>query len=79
MGRLFMLNKPEWGFIIIGCIASIISGAVQPAFSIVFSKVIAVFGECDEQKQKEQVIIYCILFVVFGVITLFSNFFQVKP
>ena len=36
------LNKPEWHFIIIGCIASVISGAVQPAFSIIFSKATAV-------------------------------------
>jgi hypothetical protein len=75
--RVFLLNKPEWGFIIIGCISSIVSGAVQPAFSIIFSKVISVFGECDPDKQREKVILYCLLFVAFGVVTLLSNFFQV--
>jgi hypothetical protein len=42
MLRVLALNKPEWWIIIIGCISSILSGAVQPSFSIVFSKVIAV-------------------------------------
>jgi hypothetical protein len=40
--KLLALNKPEWYFIVIGSFASIISGAVQPAFAIVFSKVITV-------------------------------------
>ena len=42
MLKVLALNKPEWYFIVIGCIASLISGAVQPAFSIVFSKAIYV-------------------------------------
>lgn len=77
MIRAFQLNRPEWGFIAIGCISSFVSGAVQPAFSIVFSKVIAVFQLCDREEQKTKVIMYCLLFIGFGVITFFSNIFQV--
>ena len=40
--KVLALNKPEWYYIIIGCIASVFSGAVQPAFSIIFSKATAV-------------------------------------
>lgn len=40
--KILEFNKPEWYYILIGCIASIISGAVNPAFAIVFSQVIAV-------------------------------------
>lgn len=74
---MFMMNKPEWSFIALGCLASLVSGGVQPAFAIVFSKVIAVFSKCDREEQKRDIILYCILFVVFGVVTLISNFFQV--
>jgi ATP-binding cassette subfamily B (MDR/TAP) protein 1 len=42
MLRVFALNAPEWLFIIFGCIASVVSGAVQPAFSIILSKAVAV-------------------------------------
>ena len=40
--KLLSFNKKEWYLILIGCLASIISGAVQPAFAIVFSQVITV-------------------------------------
>lgn len=75
--RMFMMNRPEWGFIVLGCLASIVSGGVQPAFAIVFSKVIAVFSICDRDEQRKTIQLYCILFVVLGVLTLLSNFFQV--
>ena len=33
--RLFLINKPEWIYILIGCIASLIAGGIMPAFIIV--------------------------------------------
>lgn len=42
MGRVFGLNKPEWHYIFIGCFFAIVSGAVQPAFSIILSKAVGV-------------------------------------
>nr|QUF59435.1 ATP-binding cassette transporter Abcb1-2 [Brachionus angularis] len=74
--RIFLLNKPEWLYIFIGCIASLVSGGVQPAFSIVFSKVIAVFQICDRKEQERDVILYCLIFIGFGIVTFFSNLFQ---
>lgn len=78
MFKVLKLNAPEWYFILIGCLASIISGAVQPAFSIVFSKAIAIFSECDVKKQEQSIILYSILFIVFGVATFISNLLQVN-
>nr|QUF59434.1 ATP-binding cassette transporter Abcb1-1 [Brachionus angularis] len=74
--KVLALNKPEWYFIIIGCVASIITGAIQPAFSIVFSKAIGIFSECDINKQRDSINLYCILFAVFGVVTFISNLLQ---
>lgn len=39
---MFKLNKPEWLFVVFGCLASLCSGGLQPVFSIVLSKLIAV-------------------------------------
>lgn len=75
---MFKMNKPEWGFILLGCLSSIVSGGVQPAFAVVFSKVIAVFSLCDRDEQEKRITLYVILFVVFGIVTLISNFFQVR-
>lgn len=35
--RVLGLNKPEWFYILIGCLAGVVSGAANPAFSIIFS------------------------------------------
>lgn len=78
MFKVLKMNGPEWYFILIGCLASLISGAIQPAFSIVFSKAIAVFSECDEKKQEQSIILYSVLFIVFGVVTFISNLLQVR-
>ena len=40
--KVIALNKPEYHYIILGCIFALISGAVNPALSIVFSKSIGV-------------------------------------
>ena len=71
------LNKPEWWIILIGCICSIISGAIQPAFAIVFSRVINVFQECDITQQKQDIQLYCAIFVGLGVVTFISNILYV--
>ena len=41
---MFMMNKPEWPLIFVGCIACICNGGIQPVFGIILSKLIAVFG-----------------------------------
>ncbi len=47
--RLFSYNRPEWFYILVACLASIVIGAVQPAFSIVFVKVITVLSRDPNQ------------------------------
>ena len=66
MIRVYSLNRPEWHFIVIGCLGSLAAGALQPAWSIVFSKVIGVFAICDRDKQKTEIEMYCLIFVGFG-------------
>ena len=35
--RVLALNKPEWYYIVIGCLGGIVSGAANPVFSIIFA------------------------------------------
>ena len=39
---MFMMNKPEWPLIVVGCLACICNGGIQPVFGIILSKLIAV-------------------------------------
>jgi ABC-type multidrug transport system permease subunit len=40
--RLLQMNSPEWITILIGCIASLASGAIQPIFAVLLTKIVMV-------------------------------------
>ena len=44
--RIIQLNSPEWLIIIIGCVAALAMGCVQPAFAILFSNMLGVSVLC---------------------------------
>ena len=77
MLRVLQLSKPESFYIVLGCLASIVSGGVNPAFAIVFSKIIIVFGKCDDE-QANLIFQFCMIFIGFGIATFISNFLQVS-
>lgn len=76
MGAVFKLNSPEWFYILIGCLAAIINGGVQPAFGIILSKSISLFSLCDVNEQKQRIDLYCTLFAAFGLLAFLSNIVQ---
>ena len=51
MGRVMKMNSPEWYLILIGCLAALLSGAVQPVFALIFSNILGVSdrGYCYER------------------------------
>ena len=75
---MLAMNKPEWLFIVIGCVACIINGGIQPVFGIILSKLTAVFQECDPEVQKDRVLLYILLFIGFGILILVAKFLQVE-
>uniref|UniRef100_X2B039 Bile salt export pump n=1 Tax=Capitella teleta TaxID=283909 RepID=X2B039_CAPTE len=38
--RIMRLNAPEWYYIIGGCLGATVSGAIQPAFAVIFSEIL---------------------------------------
>lgn len=40
--KVMKLNKTEWPYFVVGTVCAIANGALQPAFSIIFSEMIAV-------------------------------------
>ncbi|CAF4087238.1 unnamed protein product [Rotaria sp. Silwood2] len=73
---MLIMNKPEWLFIAIGCIACICNGAIVPGLGFVLSKLIAVFQECDKDKQERRVLLYVLLFMGFGILYFTAMFLQ---
>ncbi|XP_077979293.1 ATP-dependent translocase ABCB1-like [Glandiceps talaboti] len=75
MSRIMKMNRPEWPYILGGTFAAALNGAVQPAFAIIFSKIIAVFALPEDQIEDEAAF-FCMLFVLIGVISGLAYVFQ---
>ncbi|KAM6277328.1 ATP-dependent translocase ABCB1-like [Spheniscus humboldti] len=74
--KIMKLNKTEWPYFVAGTLCAIINGALQPAFAIIFSEIIGVFSETDETILREKSNLYSVLFLVLGIISFFTFFFQ---
>jgi hypothetical protein len=68
-----MINRPEWVHIFFGCVSSIIAGGIQPAFGVVLSKAIGLFSLCSEKEQSDKITLYCLIFLLFAVLSLISQ------
>ncbi|CAF1523136.1 unnamed protein product, partial [Didymodactylos carnosus] len=73
---MLKMNRPEWLYIVFGCIGCLCNGGIQPAYGVILSKLIAVFQECDLDKQERNVLLYILLFIGFGVLMLITMFLQ---
>lgn len=74
--KVMRLNSPEWPYILLGCIGSIINGAVQPGFAVIFSRILNVFSYTDEGKQRDEIMLYSLMFVGIGLLSFLTFFLQ---
>ncbi|XP_062979735.1 ATP-dependent translocase ABCB1-like isoform X1 [Elgaria multicarinata webbii] len=70
--RILALNKPEFCYIVVGVITAAIRGGVSPAFAVLFGKIIGAFGEQDTVKRSQNTMMYSLLFLLLGVISLIT-------
>ncbi|KAM6450468.1 ATP-binding cassette sub-family B member 5 isoform 2-T5 [Liasis olivaceus] len=74
--RILALNKPEFYYIVVGVIAAAIGGGVVPAFAVLFGKIIGAFQEQDDVKKSRNTVLYSLMFLVLGVISLITYTIQ---
>nr|XP_014989383.1 ATP-binding cassette sub-family B member 5 [Macaca mulatta] len=74
--KILKLNKSEWPFVVLGTLASVLNGTVHPVFSIIFAKIITMFGNKDKTTLKHDAEMYSMIFVILGVICFVSYFMQ---
>ncbi|KAI1885483.1 hypothetical protein AGOR_G00204160 [Albula goreensis] len=74
--KVLRLNAPEWPYIVVGVFCATINGAMQPAFAIIFSKIIAVFAEQDKDIVSERSTFFSLMFAAIGVVSFITMFFQ---
>ncbi|KAM8981416.1 ATP-dependent translocase ABCB1-like isoform 2-T8 [Sarcophilus harrisii] len=75
--RILKMNKTEWPYFVVGTFCAIINGALQPAFSVIFSRIIGIFTEFHEdEKRKRDSDMFSLLFLVLGFISFITFFLQ---
>nr|XP_028606429.1 ATP-binding cassette sub-family B member 5 isoform X2 [Podarcis muralis] len=74
--RILALNKPEFCSIVFGIIAAAIGGGVTPAFAVLFGKIIGAFQETDEVKKSQKTVLFSLMFLMLGVISLITYVVQ---
>ncbi|XP_063255894.1 bile salt export pump isoform X4 [Prinia subflava] len=74
--RILKYNASEWPYLVLGSLAAAVNGAVNPLYALLFSQILGTFSILDEEKQKNQINGVCVLFVLVGVLSFFTQFLQ---
>ncbi|KAG8508441.1 Phosphatidylcholine translocator ABCB4, partial [Galemys pyrenaicus] len=74
--KVLKLNKTEWPYFVVGTVCAIANGALQPAFSVLFSEMIAIFGPGDDEVKQRKCNMFSLLFLGLGIISFFTFFLQ---
>ncbi|XP_019479255.1 PREDICTED: multidrug resistance protein 1 [Hipposideros armiger] len=75
--RILKLNITEWPYFVVGIFCAIINGGLQPAFSVIFSKIIGIFIRDDDPETKRQNSnTFSLLFLILGIISFITFFLQ---
>lgn len=74
--RILKLNRPEWGYVLIGCIASVLVGSSFPMFAVLFAEVFDVLKGNDPDEIRSQTNIYNFLFIGIGIVAGLGSFLQ---
>ncbi|XP_036393962.1 ATP-dependent translocase ABCB1 [Megalops cyprinoides] len=75
-GRILALNKPEWPYLVIGTLFSLVGGAVYPCVAILFAKIIGVFAEIDPEVKRQRTLMFSLLFLLIGGVAFVTYFVQ---
>ncbi|CAH8853029.1 unnamed protein product [Trichobilharzia szidati] len=75
--RLLLVNRPEVLFIVLGCLCSVISGLLQPAFALLYSEVYQVFSlRNDPNRMREKINMVSAVMAGLGVVQFIIGILQ---
>ncbi len=73
--KILKLNSPEWFWILLGSISSLLVGATQPLFALFLTRIFALFAEPNLDEQKRLTNIYAIAIFLTGLVGAAAHFF----
>uniref|UniRef100_A0A671WTA5 ATP-binding cassette, sub-family B (MDR/TAP), member 4 n=1 Tax=Sparus aurata TaxID=8175 RepID=A0A671WTA5_SPAAU len=74
--KVMRLNSSEWPYILVGTLCAMINGAMQPVFAIIFSKIISVFAEPDQEIVRQRSTFFALMFAGIGAVSFVTMFLQ---
>ncbi|XP_065417871.1 bile salt export pump isoform X1 [Chrysemys picta bellii] len=74
--RILKYNAPEWPYMLFGSVGAAMNGAVNPLYALLFSQILATFSMPDKEEQRALINGICLLFVLVGVVSFFTQFLQ---
>ena len=74
--QLISMAAPEWKSSLIGCIAALGYGLIQPLHSFCMAALLSVYFTNDHSEIRSQTRIYCFAFLAFAVFTILTNVIQ---
>ncbi|KAH8481522.1 hypothetical protein H0E87_029116 [Populus deltoides] len=74
--QLISMAAPEWKASLIGCIAALGYGLIQPLHSFCMAALLSVYFTNDHSEIRSQTRIYCFAFLAFAVFTILTNVIQ---
>ncbi|XP_037948001.1 multidrug resistance protein homolog 49-like isoform X1 [Teleopsis dalmanni] len=66
--QLMKLNAPEWRYLLTGCVAAIIHGAICPVWAILFGDFFGIMSDEDAEYVQSQTNQFSYIFIVVGLI-----------
>ncbi|KAG5856705.1 hypothetical protein ANANG_G00010730 [Anguilla anguilla] len=74
--RMLALSKPEWPYLLLGALSSLVYGAIYPCSAILLAKIIGAFAEIDPEVRRERTLFFSLLFLAVGGMAFLSSFLQ---
>uniref|UniRef100_A0A1I8NNJ9 ABC-type xenobiotic transporter n=1 Tax=Stomoxys calcitrans TaxID=35570 RepID=A0A1I8NNJ9_STOCA len=66
--QLMRLNGPEWRFLVVGCLASMMHGATFPVWAVFFGDFFGILGDADDEVIRSGSTFLACMFLTVGVI-----------
>ncbi|XP_066997611.2 ATP-dependent translocase ABCB1 [Anabrus simplex] len=77
MYSILKTNSPEWVYILIGTLSSVVMGCAMPIFAVLFGEILGVLSLPDPDEVRSETNIYCLYFVLAGVAVGIATFLQI--
>ena len=76
MWRLLKINRPEWGYGLVGVLGSVVQGLVNPGFGLIISDVLYSYYDISKSHMAKGIHKFAIICIALGVAALTGSFLQ---